>query len=240
MTEIVSGLKPDTKPAVRQRTLVNTEETIPNDPEHDVFYNAFTSQAFQARIDSGTRRLMQHRAESGFSILSNTQTITYTPLALGGRLAEDINDVRIGHKASVPFPQVSDKWFKDHVHEGHRLVTTMHFHPSNFPFSSTDIEAYEYDIEGYGAFECRPDMYFGIFMPQWQGETLPSIRLFMFSGPAKDNYYQAEDFSNLVLNRQKELMEKSGMKVVLVDLPITNGHVDLSPLKATFRRISSN
>ena len=73
-------------------------------------------------------------------------------------------------------------------------------------------------------------MFFGVFMPQFKGLSIPVVKLFMFGGLSVTNYYQAENFSRLPLKLQTEVLKKSGFKVILVNLPVKKGHVKKDPL----------
>lgn len=228
----------DRKPSVRRIVPVDMERTIPNNPEHYIFYNAFTAPEFRVRVEGGIRRVIRNRAESGFSILTNGQEIVYPPLNLGGRHPENDYEHRfLGHRPSVSInPKMSEEWFAAHNYSaaGYFVIGSFHFHPTSKPFSQEDVAIYDsqFTMGDDVLFKYRLDRYFGLFIPQWQGESLPSVKLFMFAGPATDFYYQGEDFSELSLGKQEEVLERSGMKVVLVDLPIIDGQPDLTLLKS--------
>lgn len=214
------------------------EITIPHNPELDLFVEALTSPVFQARVDAGVKRLIRHRAESGFSIISNTGEIIYPRLNLGGRHPEsEYEQQMLGHRASTQtHPQMSEKWFMAHRFstKGYSVIASFHFHPSNWGFSQHDMEHYDRKFERttLEEFPFNPAGYNGVFIPQWQGKELPSIKLLMFAGLPTEHYYQSADFKELTLPKQKDILEKSGMKVILVDLPVVNGHTDLNSLRS--------
>lgn len=232
---------------VELRTNVNKTASIPNNPENNVFYNAFTSVEFKARVEAGLKRVIQDRAESGFSILSNSQEIIYTPLELGGQLHQDSENVAtsitIGMEAAteVGFSKMYERDIKRALKNRHQIISVLHFHPHTGPFSDQDIQYYDNLLVSGDVgsdLKSRPDLHFGVFIPpQSDGNgVIPSLKLFMFSGPSSENFYQSENFDRLrSTDRQREVLEKSGMKVVLVELPTPNGRVNLDPLKAVLR-----
>lgn len=227
----------DRKPSVRRIVPADRERTIPNNPDHDIFYNAFTAPEFRARVEVGMRRVIRNRAESGFSILTDGHEIVYSPLNLGGRHPENDYEHRfLGHRASTKItPKMSEEWFAAHNYSaaGYFVIGSFHFHPTSNPFSQEDITFYDSQLTSQDEpFKHRLDRYYGLFISQWQGQSLPSVKLFMFAGPPTDFYYQGEDFSELSLGKQEEVLERSGMKVVLVDLPIIDGQPDLTLLKS--------
>lgn len=216
----------------------NREVTIPHAPELDPFIEAFAFPVFQARVDLGVRRLIRHRAESGFSIIASAREIIFPPLNLGGRHPEsEYEQQMLGHRASTQTsPNLSERWFMVHDFStrGYSVMASLHFHPSNRGFSQHDIENYDRAFDGTTSdeFSFNPAGYNGVFIPQWQGRELPSVKLLMFAGPPTDHYYQSANFSRLSLQEQKEILKKSGMKVILVDLPVANGHTDLNSLRS--------
>lgn len=222
-----------------QAKTISGEITIFHNPELDIFSEVFTSPVFQTRVDGGVRRLIRSRAESGFSIITNNREIIYPRLNLGGRHPEtEYEQQRLGHTASTPTsPIVSEKWFIAHEFStgGYSVIARFHFHPTNRGFSQRDIENYDQQFTGGTLDEFRydPAGYYGVFIPQWLGSELPLVVLLMFRGPPKENYYQSANFRELTVQKQKEILERSGMKVVLVDLPVINGHTDLNSLRST-------
>lgn len=242
MTELAGETKAN---IAEPRINVNKIAEIPNNPENNIFYNAFTSSEFQARVEAGLKRVMQHRAESGFSILSNGQKIIYTPLELGGQLpsesgAEFASITQGMHAAtSVGIERIGNRDLERFLKKQHQTIAHLHFHPYYAPFSEGDIAHYDDSIANGHVFglKSRPDLHFGIFMPkEGNNGTMSSLELFMFSGPPRENFYQAENFNRLrTPAKQREVLERSGMKVFLVELPTPNGRANLDPLKVALK-----
>lgn len=215
----------------------NREIIIPNEPGSKTVLNAFTSTVFAGRIKDGIRRLLRHKAESAFRVIASKQEIIYFPLDLGGRIAHDRYERYIlGHVPAVQDKfTMPDQWWIEHgwSAEEYSEIGAFHFHPYYAPFSQTDIEIYDDLRTKAGKLSFKPalDQYEGVFMPKWKGETIPSITLFMFAGPPSNNFYQGVDFNRMSLNEQREVLERSGMKVVVADLPILGNRPDLTSLK---------
>jgi hypothetical protein len=199
---------------------------------------ALTSEIFQQRVQAGFNRVKRLNAESGITILSDGSEIVYPVLDLGGRFPEHIGDVSLG---VVPATRMSDPSINWLIHHGvaaerYFMLARLHFHPDYRPFSQADIENYEAlqqkNLQKLAAHKGYvPDLYYGIFMPNWRGSVLNQMTLYMLNGPATSNEYQAEDFSGLSFGDQQELLQASGINVDIVDLPIVRGKVQFDPLK---------
>lgn len=235
-----------------RRIRSDREITIPNSPENNLFFNAFTSAVFQKKVEAGARRLISRQAESRFLVISNGRKIIYSPLVLGGTHPTNESETRLGLEASVGEPEMK-KFFERYQYTpenyGYFVIGDFHFHPVVGGFSSSDVESYDenYSRVGHSRFPHQRDYFTGVFAPNWKVELgkgrrqLTSLSLLMFAGPPTDLFYQGADFERETPKSQKEILEKSGMKVILVDLPILlidrRRQADLDPLKSALQEL---
>lgn len=151
--------------------------------------------------------------------------------------------------ASVPLRfRAAENWYDSHNIKDYEVMAALHFHPSLTGFSQQDIELYEADINTRGLSpRFKQGSSCGLLLPVYgqadeefptleQAVDVSAVKLFIFSGPANGNYYQAYNFNDLSIEKQVEILRESGMKVTLVDLPVTNGSVDLSPIPLALKQ----
>ncbi len=210
-----------------------------------IYREAFTAEPFLKRVNAGRLREKHMRAESGFSIIASNEAIIYSVLASGGTSINDrpeMATIGMRHSTLIPLFDNEGALPVDLV-EGFSLVGGFHFHyPRKYfgGFSNRDMEAYEELIQNHrgqeNSFDAR-SMWWGVFLSKPEGRKMETV-LFMFQGPPKNFAYQAYDFSRLIYQRQKELLEQSGMRTIITDIPFARGAADLSPLAAALRQNS--
>lgn len=267
MTE-TSELSPLLKQLEQSKSKVaDSEETVLNNPEHSLIYNALTSKVFKKRVEAGLRMVRRRRypSESGISIISNGHEIVYPPLKF---YKPDPNDYRAHYFQSVPpGHNISKEWFLKHQNlDDYLVIADFHFHTLFMPyFSGGDMKAYanrlnrykiiDEIVKKYGSvkgmfatdyeweemegeiFKYRPDMVYGVFSPMWRWQDdqhkkreCYGLKLFMISGPPTNDDYLKENFDQ-ESKQQKEILERSGMKVTQVELPVEKDRISLEPLK---------
>jgi hypothetical protein len=212
----------------------------------DILRAAFTAKPFAERVVEGIKRVRKLGAESGFSLVSNGQELVYSPIAYGtghpDEVTERITGSAIQTKVGFGMIDLAMEKMYDLDLENPNLkklinryytLGIFHFHPSTKTwegFSQHDIEAYEALIENPPRFRKNPDHCEGVFL-QKDSKNEIETKLFLIQGPPTNTDYQNYDFGRLNLERQQEILERSGFKTIAVDIPYQKGAVDLAPLQ---------
>ncbi len=205
---------------------------------------AFTSQPFLDRISMMTKRIMEHRAESGFEIVIDSKNqLIFGQLNLGGTY-RDATNILYGMETKTSTSMNLLEAFDNHYNdEMPKILANFHSHPTSSPFSGGDIEVYEDMVMGSSPvnFKRNIHMWHGVIIPQFHStdlgtdrvkgdrmRILESIVIFMFQGPPQNNRYQQENFSELSLEKQQELLEQCGMRTLLVPVHLIDQSLDFS------------
>lgn len=229
----------------------STDTLIPTTANH--LLEALTSSYFATRVNAGINRLRLHDAEAAIIILTDGTEIVFAPLNLGTSHRDPSGrTVRVAGVDTTP--HLSKDWEKAHPgsRKNYRIMAAFHFHPSEVGFSNHDIEAHEEDAIGLSEkrfpYRFGKDFTEGVLCPRWIGlkdrsstyslEQLAEfnvLRLLMYSGTPTDTEYQTERFANLTLDRQAEVLRNNGMKANLIDLPVVDDKVNLSPIASSLK-----
>ncbi len=236
------------------------EEIIPVTAKtSDIILEAFTAVPFRRRATAGINRIKNLQAESGFSVITDGQTIIYSAMQLGGANPQDAPNPQLSYqvgstaRTSLGLRELLEEIDINKISNDKRnelssqeanphgslaeysVLGTFHFHPyqTHPGFSNKDITVYEnlpQQVRNWGMATATENMYNGVFLNTEIGKS-PETVLFMYKqGPNTTTYYQGYDFDYYSYARQKDILVQSGMDIVTAKIPLLRGSADLTLL----------
>lgn len=201
---------------------------------------ALTSPEFESLVDQGIHQLGKRKTESGIQVITDGNELIYFPLSTGTRLANDRSELaymgRAAHTISAVTESLSDDWVvymnESNQFNKYRALVDIHFHPIPYSFSGQDIDIWERGNLRPDLFKQDENYLFGVFIPKFDGKGKNiGLTLFGLASRPTDTSYQQEDMDRASLQTQIRVMRESGVKLVVADLPVNKGKVNLAPLR---------